>query len=117
MREAPFTSVSAEKPTAEKCAFVRFISEFCELKIGGGHIDVLTGTLTHRFFGIRKVDPSKVGLATGISRFRDPFFERKKVTFFEKVKKVPKSQSFRSCVFLRKPIRRMDESSILMLLD
>ena len=51
---------------------------------GGGHIDVLTGSLTHRFFGVRKVDPPKLALATGIGRFRDPFFGSKKVAFLRK---------------------------------
>ena len=88
---------------------------------------MLTGSLTHRFFGVRKVDPPKLALATGIGRFGDPFFGRKKLTFLKKNAKsdhgvLPggkgaKSQSLRSCVFLRRPIRRMDESSILMLLD
>ena len=90
LREAPFTSVSAEKPDRRKCnirSFVRKVSEFCELKIWGGHIDVLTGSLTHRFFGVRKVDPPKLALATGIGRFRDPFFGREKVTFLEKSSK------------------------------
>ena len=81
---------------------------------------MLTGSLTHRFFGVRKVDPPKRALRNSISRFGDPFFERKKVTFLKKSAKsdhgvLPggkgaKSQSFRSCVFLRRPIRRMDEA-------
>ena len=81
---------------------------------------MLTGSLTHRFFGVRKVDPPKRALRNSISRFGDPFFGRKKVTFLKKSAKsdhgvLPggkgaKSQSFRSCVFLRRPIRRMDEA-------
>ena len=35
-------------------SFVRKIIHFCEREIGGGHIDVLTGSLTQRFFGVRK---------------------------------------------------------------
>ena len=50
----------------------------------GPRIVLPTGSLTHRFFGVRKVDPPKLALATGIGRFRDPFFGRKKVTFLEK---------------------------------
>ena len=82
---------------------------------------MLTGSLTHRFFGVRKVDPPKRALRNSISRFGDPFFGRKKVTFLKKKSaksdhgvlpggKGAKSQSFRSCVFLRRPIRRMDEA-------
>ena len=55
----------------------------------GPRIVLPTGSLTHRFFGVRKVDPPKLALATGIGRFRDPFFGRKKVTFLgEKMQKV-----------------------------
>ncbi len=54
----------------------------------GPRIVLPTGTLTHRFFGVRKVDPPKLALATGIGRFRDPFFGRKKVTFLEKSAKI-----------------------------
>ena len=52
----------------------------------GPRIVLPTGSLTHRFFGVRKVDPPKLALATGIGRFRDPFFGRKKVTFLENAK-------------------------------
>ena len=54
----------------------------------GARIVLPTGSLTHRFFGVRKVDPPKLALATGIGRFRDPFFGRKKVTFLKKKQKV-----------------------------
>ena len=54
----------------------------------GPRIVLPTGTLTHRFFGVRKVDPPKLALATGIGRFRDPFFGRKKWHFWKKVQKV-----------------------------
>ena len=57
---------------------------FCEGEMEGPRIVLPTGTLTHRFFGVRKVDPHKLALATGIGRFRDPFFGRKKVAFLEK---------------------------------
>ena len=50
----------------------------------GPRIVLPTGSLTHRFFGVRKVDPPKLALATGIGRFRDPVFERKKVAFWGK---------------------------------
>ena len=63
---------------------VRKIIDFCEGEMEGPRIVLPTGTLTHRFFGVRKVDPPKLALATGIGRFRDPFFGRKKVAFFEK---------------------------------
>ena len=52
----------------------------------GARIVLPTGSLTHRFFGVRKVDPPKLALATGIGRFRDPFFGREKVTFFREKK-------------------------------
>ena len=64
--------------------FVRKIIHFCEGEMEGPRIVLPTGSLTHRFFRIRKVDPPKLVLATGIGRFRDPFFERKKVAFLEK---------------------------------
>ena len=71
-----------------KCLFVllllRKIIHFCEGEMEGPRIVLPTGSLTHRFFGVRKVDPPKLALATGIGRFRDPFFGRKKVTFLEK---------------------------------
>ena len=54
----------------------------------GPRIVLPTGSLTHRFFGVRKVDPPKLALATGIGRCGDPFFERKKVTFLKKMQKV-----------------------------
>ena len=50
----------------------------------GPRIVLPTGSLTHRFFGVRKVDPPKLALATGIGRFRDPFFGRKKLHFWKK---------------------------------
>ena len=66
-------------------------------------------------------------LTPSIAWFGDPFLDGKKWHFGGKSAtrgyvilpggKVSKSQSFRSCVFLRRPIRRMDESSILMLLN
>ena len=68
--------------------FVRKIIDFYEGEMEGPRIVLPTGSLTHRFFGVRKVDPPKLALATGIGRFRDPFFGRKKVSFFEKVQKV-----------------------------
>ena len=49
---------------------------------------MLTGSLTHRFFGVRKVDPPKRALRNSISRFGDLFFGRKKVIFLKKVQKV-----------------------------
>ena len=66
---------------------VRKIIEFCEGEMEGPRIVLPTGSLTHRFFGVRKVDPPKLAFATGIGRFRDPFFGRKKVTFLEKSSK------------------------------
>ena len=70
----------------------------------GARIVLPTGSLTHRFFGVRKVDPPKLALATGIGRFRDPFFGQEKVTFlgknqkvdmgFYREKRVPKSHCF-----------------------
>ena len=65
-------------------SFVRKIIHFCEGEMEGPRIVLPTGSLTHRFFGVRKVDPPKLALATGIGRFRDPFFGRKKVAFLEK---------------------------------
>ena len=66
---------------------LRKIIDFCEGEMEGPRIVLPTGSLTHRFFGVRKVDPPKLALATGIGRFRDPFFGRKKVTFLEKSSK------------------------------
>ena len=63
---------------------LRKIIHFCEGEMEGPRIVLPTGSLTHRFFGVRKVDPPKLALATGIGRFRDPFFGRKKVDFLEK---------------------------------
>ena len=48
-------------------------------------MELLTGSLTHRFFGIPKVDPPKRALRLSICRFRVPFFDHQKVTFSEKV--------------------------------
>ena len=53
----------------------------------GPRIVLPTGSLTHRFFGVRKVDPPKLALATGIGRFREHFLDRKNVTFLEKSSK------------------------------
>ena len=66
--------------------FVRKIIDFCEGEMEGPRIVLPTGSLTHRFFGVRKVDPPKLALATGIGRFRDPFFGRKKVSFLDSAK-------------------------------
>ena len=63
---------------------LRKIIDFCEGEMEGPRIVLPTGSLTHRFFGVRKVDPPKLALATGIGRFRDPFFGRKKVAFLGK---------------------------------
>ena len=54
---------------------VRKIIDFCEGEMEGPRIVLPTGTLTHPFFGVRKVDPPKLALATGIGRFRDPFLD------------------------------------------
>ena len=63
---------------------LRKIIHFCEGEMEGPRIVLPTGSLTHRFFGVRKVDPPKLALATGIGRFRDPFFGRKKLHFWKK---------------------------------
>ena len=89
LREAPLLSGVLNL----KCSFVRpsfglrKIIDFCEGEMEGPRIVLPTGSLTHRFFGVRKVDPPKLALATGIGRFRDPFFGRKKVTFLGKCSK------------------------------
>ena len=62
-------------------SFVRKIIHFCEGEMEGPRIVLPTGTLTHRFFGVRKVDP-KLALAT------DPFLDGKKLLFWKKVQKV-----------------------------
>ena len=52
----------------------------------GPRIVLPTGSLTHRFFGVRKVDPPKLALATGIGRFRDPFLDEKSDIFGKNAK-------------------------------
>ena len=90
-REAPLLSgVLNLKCSPSSSFFVLRSSEnnwFLRRGNGGSRIVLPTGSLTHRFFGVRKVDPPKLALATGIGRFRDPFFGRKKVTFLEKSSK------------------------------
>ena len=48
-------------------------------------MELSSGSLTHRFFGIPKVDPPKRALRLSICRFRVPFFDHQKVFFSEKV--------------------------------
>ena len=69
------------------CCFVlllRKIIHFCEGEMEGPRIVLPTGSLTHRFFGVRKVDHPKLALRNSIGRFRDPFFGRKKLHFWKK---------------------------------
>ena len=66
---------------------VRKIIHFCGRHIGGGHMELLTGSLTHRFFGIPKVDPPKRALRLSIRRSRVPFFGHQKVTFLQNTAK------------------------------
>ena len=89
LREAPLLSgvLNLKCPFFVRSSFVRKIIDFCEGEMEGPRIDLPTGSLTHRFLGVQKVDPPKLALATGIGRFRDPFFGRKKVTFLEKSSK------------------------------
>ena len=47
-------------------------------------MELLTGSLTHRFYGIPKVDPSKRALRLSIRRSRVPFFGHQKVIFLQK---------------------------------
>ena len=81
-----FTFGSAKSEMFFSFSFVllRKIIDFCEGEMEGPRIVLPTGSLTHRFFGVRKVDPSKLALATGIGRFRDPLFGRKQSGIFEK---------------------------------
>ena len=66
---------------------VRKIIHFCGRHIGGGHMELLTGSLTHRFFGIPKVDPPKRALRLSIRRSRGPFLGPQKVTFLQNIGK------------------------------
>ena len=91
LREAPLRS----RVQNRKCPFVRpfvrssvrKIIHFCGRHMRGGHIELLTGSLTHRFFGIPKVDPPKQALRLSIRRSRVPFFEHKKVIFLQNIAK------------------------------
>ena len=86
LREAPLRSRVQNK----KCPFVlrNKVIHFCGRHIGGGgHMELLTGSLTHRFFGIPKVDPPKRALRLSIRRSRVPFFGPQKVTFLQNIAK------------------------------
>ena len=50
-------------------------------------MELLTGSLTHRFFGIPKVDPPKRALRLSIRRSRVPFFGHQKVFFCKTLQK------------------------------
>ena len=84
LREAPLLSGVLNLKCSCFVLVLRKIIDFCEGEMEGPRIVLPTGSLTHRFFGVRKVDPPKLALATGIGRFRDPFFGRGKSDFFGK---------------------------------
>ena len=68
---------------------VRKIIHFCGRHMRGGHMELLTGSLTHRFFGIPKVDPPKRALRLSIRRSGVPFFAPKSNFFVKHCKKLP----------------------------